>query len=403
MNSHVTFSWIAICWIAMALIFVASTHSLRAQSHLVVSSHVGFWEDPQFHDNDKWAHPHKGLTAVEMVSLRKHVVEHSQVVSSQDLDSPIDVWGDVELNFDLPDALAPRFGESTAAIAPNVRLGRLGKDAGTAYYYPTETRPEGGTFVGFKFLESWSYASETGFQKSVHRMIPMAAHAFTVSDYEFEPWRITMGYAAEGFCQCESEDSKSLRKKDELRSWEVIVDAPFNIDPREPFTDDVFALLRDLFTDVGNGSIPALAYDAPLGIPPTNSERITDSVTVRDYSDVGDLIGFRDTVFITPKAGDEFGSILSHEELLSALSTQKSYVVIDEYGERIGIENVHLAREAVDVSGLRFYETWTLCEGRACILKEVKFVVPLVRAHDDDETFLGQAPLNVAFDLRHLE
>ena len=118
------------------------------------------------------------------------------------------------------------------------------------------------------------------------------------------------------------------------------------------------------------------------------------------YEDIGEVIGTKDTVFVTPRMGDEFGDVLSQKELREAMIDHFVMSEFDDTGEIVGYRDVESNIPVNDIAGMRFYETWIFLEGEPCPRKRVNRVVFLREFLDDDGNYIGYSPMPFAIVLR---
>lgn len=202
-----------------------------------------------------------------------------------------------------------------------------------------------------------------------------------------------------GVCDCGRRSSPKVRPSRISFQHDVVVDIPFDDRPDAPTNMAALNMVRLLLSDVGSGKLTVLDYDPTSGIVPAAQERVHTPVTVHVYNEFGEIVGSRDTVFVTPQIGDEFGEKLDTTQLHDELHFHHMVKVYDDWGEVIGTETLKHPISARDTRGFRFYETWHFLEKNPCPVKKVKYVVPLVGSWDEDGNFAGLTPLAFAIGM----
>ena len=338
-------------------------------------------------------------------------VEHLRLYSVTDTStsgSPFSFnpWGELEYNFDLVESLIPGFHESTYSIGNGLRLSSRPSLHGKAIFHEASYRQDHSSLVGFRSIETLQYSKDKGLTKTVHRILPIE-NAFSQAHGVDE---LSSMVSAIGHCDC-APSSTPFRNKHIRFHEEVVIDVPFK-DPYKPGPQDInwnanmaqdmayTNLVRDILGDVGRGHWAAVKYSVPNGDIPTQKERVETPFTMNLYDDFGEIIGTKDTVFVTPRVGDEFGDVLSREELREAMI---EHYVLGEYndsGELVGYRDVESNIPVNDIAGMRFYETWIFLEGEPCPRKRVNRVIFLREGFDDDGNCIGYRPMPFAIVLR---
>ena len=220
-------------------------------------------------------------------------------------------------------------------------------------------------FSGFKFIETWRYTSEGGFIKQIRRMFPMESFVSGAPQADQ-----SLLISAMGVCDCGSRPPSKVKPSRISFKHDVVVDVPFEDRPDPSTNMAALNMVRMLLSDVGSGKLAVLDY-APLGdIVPAAQERVHTPFTVHVYDEFGDVVGSRDTVFVTPRIGDEFGKELNTTQLHDKLHFHHLLNVYDDWGEVIGTKTVKHPISASNIRGLRFYETWHFLEKNPCPVKK---------------------------------
>lgn len=360
----------------------------NAQPEIVLVSQVGIVSDNQLN----WCMPHRGLDREQMQQAFDHLRKHSISNPSTDTSAyALNPWGEFETQFDLVDALSPGFGEATTVVGSHHRLSNPPSLKNTPTYQEASLRPQRASLAGFKFIESLSYSPKGGLAKQVHRVFPMESTSSKSSNDDAQSLTSAMG-----FCDCRPSDRKRIRNGKIAFQEDVVVDVPFLAPAEDPEDLATLNLLRALFADVGEGKRTALDYNPPGGQVPTAKEREKSPFTVNVYNEFGEVVGSRDTVFVTPRIGDEFGGALTQEQLREKLHFQHDVRVYDEWGDFVGVELQKQAIASWHIRGLRLYETWSFVNNEPCPRKRVNYVVPLSGRWNEDGIYVGLVPLGFA-------
>jgi len=360
----------------------------NAQPEIVLVSQVGIVSDNELN----WCMPHRGLDDDQMQQAFEHLQKHSIPHPSTDTSSfALNPWGEFETQFDLVDALSPGFGEATTVVGSHHRLSNPQRVNNTPTYQEASLRPQGASLAGYKFIESLSYSPREGLAKQVHRVFPMESTSSKSSKDDSQSLTSAMG-----FCDCRSSDRKRIRNGKIAFQEDVVVDVPLLAPAEDPEDLAALNLLRALFADVGEGKRTALDYNPLGGQVPTAKEREKSPFTVNVYNEFGEVVGSRDTIFVTPRIGDEFGGALTQEQLREKLHFQYTVSVFDDWGEVVGVEHRQEAISSRQIRGLRLYETWYFVNNDPCPRKRVNYVVPLTGRWNEDGEFVGLAPLGFA-------
>ena len=375
----------------LGLVLVILTQPVLAQSDMALVSYVGPWSE----NERQWNEPHRGLDMAGMQEAMRHLRAHAEAVPPpHGTDISSDPWGRFETDFDLVEALLPGFATSTILVGAHHRLSQPHPQQRNATYQEHPVRPGKASFSGFKFMETWRYTSEGGFIKQIRRMFPMESF---VSGAPHADQSLLI--SAMGVCDCGSRPPSKVRPSRISFQHDVVVDVPFEDRPDPSTNMAALNMVRMLLSDVGSGKLAVLDY-APLGdIVPAAQERVHTTFTVHVYDEFGDVVGSRDTVFVTPRIGDEFGKALNTTQLHDKLHFHHLLNVYDDWGEVIGTKTVKHPISASNIRGLRFYETWHFLEKNPCPVKKVQYVVPLVGNWDEDGNFAGLTPLAFAIGM----
>ncbi len=357
---------------------------------MVLFTHAGWSSE----ENSGWAPQPKMLDQNQMTRALQHLQRHA-LADVSTVSSPFsgNSLGDLAGDFELVESLVPGFNESTYPIGGGLRLFVEPSHRGQAIYRESLFRPDGASFAGFRSVETLRYSTEKGLTKTVHRVFPMeSVHSMT---HGLDQTPLT---SAIGHCECVP-SGKPIRKKQVQFQHDVVVDVPFEDRPDPSTNMAALNMVRMLLSDVGSGKLAVLDY-APLGdIVPAAQERVHTPFTVHVYDEFGDVVGSRDTVFVTPQIGDEFGKELNTTQLHDKLHFHHLLNVYDDWGEVIGTKTIKHPISASNIRGLRFYETWHFLEQNPCPVKKVQYVVPLVGKWDEDGNFAGLTPLAFAIEM----
>lgn len=373
-----------------------------AQTEMALFTQTGLATEEGF----RWARQPKMLNERQMQMAVEHLRLYS-VTDTSTSGSPFSFnpWGELEYDFDLVESLIPGFHESTYSIGNGLRLSSRPSLHGKAIFHEAPYRQDHASLVGFRSIETLQY-SDKGLTKTVHRILPIENAFFKAHGVD----EFSSMVSAIGHCDC-APSSKPFRNKHIRFHEEVVIDVPFK-DPYKPGPQDInwnanmaqdmayTNLVRDILGDVGRGHWAAVKYSVPNGDIPTQKERVETPFTMNLYDDFGEIIGTKDTVFVTPRVGDEFGDVLSREELREAMI---EHYVLGEYndsGELVGYRDVESNIPVNDIAGMRFYETWIFLEGEPCPRKRVNRVIFLREGFDDDGNCIGYRPMPFAIVLR---
>ena len=357
-----------------------------AQSELVLFTHAGWSSE----ENSGWAPQPKMLDEDQMTRAFQHLKRHALTAASA-TSSPFSgsSRGDLAHDFELVESLVPGFHESTYPIGGGLRLFVEPSHQGQAIYHESLFRPAGASFAGFRSIETLRYSTKKGLTKTVHRVFPVeSVHSMT---HGLDQTPLT---SAIGHCECVP-SGKPIRKKQVHFQDDVVVDVPFGT-PYAELDIAYKTLVRDILGDVSRGQWTAVEYSVPAGILPTQLEREEIPFTMKLYDEWGEVIGTKDTVLVTPRVGDEFGEVLSREELRKAMIDHYVVNQYDDYGEVMGTVDMERNIPVHSIAGMRFYETWYFLEGQPCPRKQINRIV-LLRGHwDMDGASLGLTPLTFA-------
>ena len=385
--------------IGVCVMFLVPGKFCVAQSEMVLFTQTGLATEDDF----RWAQQPKMLNESQTHKAYEHLQLYSFPDTSKE-NSPFSLnpWSGLEYDFDLVESLIPGFQESTYSIGEGLRLSSGPSRHREAIFHEAACRHDGASLVGFRSIETLRYSQEKGLTKTVHRVFPME-NAWSKT-HEFDEFSMI---SAIGHCDC-APSNKPFRKKHIRFQADVVVDVPF----KEPFIEQAprnliwnaemaqemayINLVRDILGDVGRGKWTAVEYSVSAGIIPTKLEREEIPFTMKLYDEWGEVIGTKDTVFVTPRLGDEFGEALSREELREAMIDH--YVVnrYDDYGEVVGTVDMESNIPVHSIAGMRFYETWIFLKGEPCPRKQVNRIVLLRGQWGMDGDYQGLAPLSFA-------
>lgn len=397
-NSH-KLSKIGACVVCLVL-----GQYCAAQSEMALFTQTGLATEEGF----RWAQQPKMLNERQMQMAFEHLRLYS-VTDTSTSGSPFSFnpWGGLEYNFDLVESLIPGFHESTYSIGNGLRLSSRPSLHGKAIFHEAPYRQDHASLVGFRSIETLQYSKDKGLTKTVHRILPIE-NAFS------QPHGVdglSSMVSAIGHCDC-APSSKPFRNKHIRFQEDVVINVPFKALGAEPETRKGFwnadmaqdmayiNLVRDILGDVGRGHWTAVKYSVPYGDIPTQKEREETPFTMNLYDDFGEVIGTKDTVFVTPRMGDEFGDVLSQKELREAVIDPRFLYEYNDFGEPVGSIDVGSNISVNDIAGMRFYETWIFLEGEPCPRKRVNRVVFLREGLDDDGNYIGYRPMPFAIVLR---
>ena len=375
----------------MGLVLAVLTQPVLAQSDMALVSYVGPWSE----NERQWNEPHRGMDLEKMQKALRHLHAHAETVPlPHGTDISSDPWGRFETDFDLIEALLPGFATSTIPVGAYQRLSHPHPLHHNGIYQEHPVRPWKASFSGFKFMETWRYTSEGSFIKQVRRVFPMESFVSRAASGDE-----SLLISAMGVCDCGRRPSPKVRPSSVSFQHDMVVDVPFEDRPDAPTNMAALNMVRLLLSDVGSGKLTVLDYDPPSGIVPAAQERVHTHVKVHVYNEFGEIVGSRDTVFVTTQIGDEFGKKLGTTQLNDKLHFHHMVKVYDDWGEVIGTEPLKHPISSRDIRGFRFYETWYFLEKNPCPVKKVEYVVPLVGKWDVDGNFAGLTPLSFAIGI----
>ena len=371
--------------------FMTATFA-QAQAEIVMISRVGTTSDHQ----NRWHMPHRGLNSTQMKQALNHLNANTILLpTAMDSSFFFNLWGEFEADFNLIDALVPSFGGATVEIGAQHRLSQPRHLDNKATYREHDLRRPFASFAGFKFIETLRYSSEHGLSKQVHRVFPMETSYLNASVDNEE----AIGTSAIGICDCGESKYARIKPSKVFFHEDVVVDVPFLRDPEGSANMATFNLMRELFKDVGEGQLTTLDYFSLDGTVPSDLERTKTPVHLNVYNEFGEVVGSRDTVFVTPRIGDEFGPELNKSELREKLLVNYSINQYNDWGELTDKIAQQRAISSRDIRGFRFYETWYFLKKNPCPVKKVEYVVPLVGKWDVDGNFAGLTPLSFAIGI----
>jgi|GEM_PF-6096457 len=370
----------------LIILFGLGTLPKSASAQLNSISYVGIdHRNTEQEEAIRWGTQIIGLAENDMHSIRDHLIANSvPAESNSKSDDSFDPWGYGNADFDLTDILDDEFNNLNEKVSQGWFLQLLGSEADEDYFLSNNQSlpPIESIFVGFKFSETWSYSRDSGFEKTIHRINPMVAIG------NEKP-----SYAVTGSCSC----GVSKKRGKPAKSWDLVVDVPMV----SGVADEVDALgfIREMLIGVTNGDVTVVRYElGPTGMIPVNAEReeVTETWSTFDLA-TGEKTGSVDTTYTTRMRGDEFGGQLPLDSLRSDFEVAIPYARFDlETGYRLEDILEIIPITASSIGGLRFYETWSLYPGRACIDKEVSKVVFLLNQYDGDGFSKGYSPMRFA-------
>jgi hypothetical protein len=361
-----------------------------AQAEMVLFTHTGLSTE----DDSGWA-PQPKMLEVGQMKRALHLLQKHSTTDTSSVSSPFSVhtWGGLAHDFDLAESVIPGFRESTVVVGQGHRLSAKPSGSNGATYFESPLRPRAASFAGFRSIETLRYTTEEGLTKTVHRMFPMESLYAATHGLDEPPLTSAMGY-----CDCPPWN-KPIRKKHTLFQEDVVVDVPLG-DPYAWPNLGYRNVVRAILGDVNQKAWTAVHYSVPAGVVPTEQEREEVPFTMKLYDEWGEVMGTKDTVFVTPRVGDEFGEALSREELRDAMIDHYAVNQYDDYGEVVGTVDIERNIPVHSIAGMRFYETWIFAEGQPCPRKQVNSIVLLRDQWDMDGVYQGLAPLSFALLMR---
>ena len=290
----------------------------------------------------RWGTQKIGLAENDMHSIRDHLIANSAPAElNSKSDDYFDPWGYNNADFDLTDVLDDEFKNLNEKVSQGWFLQLLGSEADEDYFLSNNQSlpPIESIFVGFKFSETWSYSKDSGFEKTIHRINPMVAIG-----------KEKPSFAVTGSCSC----GVSKKRGKSAKSWELVVDVPMVNGVADEA--DKLGFLREILIGVTNGDITVVRYER-----------------------------------------DDFGSQLPLDSLRSDFEVAIRYARYDletNYRLEDKLDTIPIA--VSNIGGLRFYETWSLYPGKACVDKEVSKVVFLLNQYDGDGVSKGYSTMRFA-------
>ena len=370
----------------LIILFGLGTLPKSASAQLNSISYVGIdHRNTEQEEAIRWGTQRIGLAENDMHSLRDHLIANSvPTESNSKSDDYFNPWGYANADFDLTDILDDEFKNLNEKVSQGWFLQQLGSEADEDYFLSNNQSlpPIESIFVGFKFSETWSYSRDSGLEKTIHRINPM----FAIGNEK-------PSFAVSGSCSC----GESKKRGKPAKSWDLVVDVPMVSDVADEV--DALGFLREMLIGITNGDITIVRYDlGPTGSIPVNAEReeVTETYNTLDIV-TGEKTGSVETTYVKRARGDEFGGQLPLDSLRSDFEVAIRIPRYDlETGYRLEDKLDTIPIAASNIGGLRFYETWSLYPGRACVDKKVSKVVFLLNQYDGDGFSMGYSPMRFA-------